>query len=126
MSALAAQAPSQYLRRERNNFQKPLSAQFPGHGSKDTGADRFVLIVEQYGRVVIETDITAVLPAHFLAGAYDHGMRDIALFDFGVGYCLFYGDDDNVADCGITAPRAPEHLDTHYFARAGIIRHPKY
>src|SRR5208282_6238402 len=103
---------SQHLRRERDNLEKALGAKLARHRPEDARADRLVLSVEQHRRVVVEADIAAVAAADFLGGAHDHGAGHLALLDLGVRDRLFYRDHYHVADGGVSAPRAAQHLDT--------------
>jgi hypothetical protein len=41
---------------------------------------------------------------------------------FAARNCVLHGDLDDVADAGIAALGAAQHLDAHQFARAGIVR----
>src|SRR5208282_1339244 len=113
--------PSQHLGRERDDLEKLFRAQLAGHRAKDAGADRFVILVEQHRRVAVKADVTAVVAADFLGGSDNDGARDVALFDLGVGNRLFDGDHDHVADRGVSALGAAEHLDAHHFAGARVI-----
>ena len=51
----------QYFRRQGNDLHISLIAQLPGDRSEDTGAAGFIRRIQQYHRIIIEGDITAVL-----------------------------------------------------------------
>jgi hypothetical protein len=53
-------APSQHLRRERNDLHVVAVAQLSGHGAKDARAPRVALVVDQDRRVLVEADVAAV------------------------------------------------------------------
>ena len=61
----------------------------------------------------VELDQRAVLAAHALGGAHDDGVVDLALLDAAARRRFLDADLDHVADAGVAALRAAEHLDAH-------------
>ena len=48
----------------------------------NTGADRFVLVVQQHGGIAVEPDQRAIAPAHAGTGAHDDGVINLALLSY--------------------------------------------
>src|SRR6185295_11834964 len=71
----------------------------------------------------VEADHRAVGALDVLADTHHHGLHHLALLDAAARNRLLDRDDDDVADRGVLALGAAEHLDAHNAARAGIVRH---
>src|SRR5262249_12100746 len=71
--------------------------------------------------VAVEADRRAVVARELLAGAHDDGTGDLALLDLGAGNRLADRDDDDVADRGVTAARATQHLDAVDLLGAAVV-----
>src|SRR5262249_48621324 len=56
-----------------------------------------------------------------LADAHDDGLHHLALLDAAARDRLLHRNDDDVADGGVFALGAAQHLDAHDAARAGIV-----
>src|SRR4029079_14073399 len=69
----------------------------------------------------VEAHERAVAAAHALGGAHHDGVIDFALLDAAARRCILDAHLDHVADRGIAALRAAQHLDAHDGARAGIV-----
>jgi hypothetical protein len=94
-----------------------------GNRSEDAGADRLHLRIDQHRGIAIEADdrtvgrlmsfeirtTTAFITSPFLHAPARNG--------------LLHRHHDDVADGGVFALRAAQHLDAHDAARAGIVRH---
>src|SRR5205807_9316477 len=68
-------------------------------------------------------DIASVGPRVLPPGADDHRLGDVAFLDLGAGQRLLDGYDDDVAEGGIAAARAAEHLDALHALGAAIVGH---
>src|SRR5690606_35577815 len=112
---------SEHFRGERDDLHELLGTQLAGHRPEDAGTDRFLLVVEQHRGVAIEADQRPVRATDALAGAHDHGVVDLALLDLAARDRVLDGHLDDVADVGVPALGAAEHLDAHQFLRAGIV-----
>src|SRR5512143_1290228 len=75
----ARMVSSEHLGRQRQDLHELLGAQLARHRSEDARADRLALVVDQHRRVAVERDVGAVGPPHFLGGADDDGLHDVAL-----------------------------------------------
>src|SRR5258708_8313813 len=111
----------QHLRRERDDLHELLAAELARHRSGDAGADRLVLLGDQHGGVAVEADGAAVDPAQRKGGAHHDGAMDLALLDAAARDRLLDGDDDDIADAGVLAARAAQHLDALDSTGAGIV-----
>src|SRR5690606_24042122 len=94
---------SQYLRRQRDDLHKLLATQFTGDWSKNTGADRGILVVQQYRRVAIETDQGSVATANAFGCTHHNRFHYLALFHFPAGDRFFDGHFDDIDDICIAA-----------------------
>src|SRR5207245_673628 len=98
-----------------------LGAQLARHRAEDARADRLHLGREQHRGVAVEADQRAVGAAHALAGAHHDGVVDLAFLDPAARRGVLDAHLDDVADRGVTALRAAEHLDALYGPCAGVI-----
>src|SRR3954462_16037731 len=112
---------SQHLGSERHDLHEPLGAQLARDGSEDARADRLELVGEQHGRVRVETQQRAVGATYAALGAHHHRVVHLALLDLAARDRVLDGHLDHVADLGIAALRAAEHLDAHQGARAAVV-----
>jgi hypothetical protein len=70
-------------------------------GPEDTGADRLVVVVEDHGGVAVEADRGAVFAAHFLGGAHDDGLADVAFLHAAARDGFLHRHHDDVAHGGV-------------------------
>src|SRR6185295_19361675 len=89
--------------------------------SEDAGADRLALGIDQYRGIAVETDQAAIGTAHALGGANHHGLEHFALLHAAARDGFLDRHHDDVADIGVTAMRAAQHLDAHHALGAGIV-----
>src|SRR3990167_4028098 len=113
----------QDLRSQRDDLHVVLGAQFAGNRAEDPRADRLVLLVVDDGGRLVKTDDRAVLALEILGGAHDDGANDVALLHAAARDGFLHGGDDCVADRGVAALGAAQHLDAHDPAGAPIIGH---
>src|SRR5690606_35139306 len=111
----------QDLRSQRDDLHVVLGAQLARNRAEDTGADRLVLLVDDDGGRLVETDDRAVLALDVLGGAHDDGANDVALLHAAARNRFLHRGDDGVADRGVAALGAAQHLDAHDPARARVI-----
>src|SRR6185436_11888780 len=71
----------QDLRRQRDDLHELLGAQLAGHRTRDAGADRLALLVDQHGGVAVEADGAAVDAAQRERRPHHDGAMDLALLD---------------------------------------------
>src|SRR5690606_13963824 len=114
---------SEHFGCERDDLHELLGAQLAGHWPEDAGADGLMLGGVQPGGVAVEADQRAVGTAPALAGTHHHGVVDVALLDLAAGDRILHGDLDDVADRGVPALGAAEHLDAHHFLGTGVVGH---
>ena len=89
---------------------------FLSRSSRPTGpkmrVPRGVLVVlDEDGGVLVEADVAAVGTALLLLGADDDALHDVALLDGRAGDGVLHGGHEDVADRGVAAAGAAEHLD---------------
>src|SRR5205823_12500267 len=93
----------------------------PRYRSEDARADRLEFRIEEHRRIGVELDLGAVIAAHAVPGTYHHGVVDLALLHPPARRRILDAHLDDIADVGITALAAAEHLDTHHPPSAGVI-----
>src|SRR5215468_10438290 len=71
---------SQHFGCERYDLHELLVAELACHRSENTRSDGLLGVVDDDGGVLVETNERSVLATRLLAGADDHGLRDLALF----------------------------------------------
>src|SRR5579862_2400609 len=111
----------QYFWCERNNLQKLFLAQFTGNRAEDAGSDWLALLVDQYGCILIEANVSAVAPPILFVRAHDHCFYHRAFFHLAVGRSFFHAGCNHIAQTGAQSGRAAERQDNLQFAGAGIV-----
>src|SRR5687768_9608503 len=61
---------------QRNDLHEVLVAQLTGDSAENAGASRVVVLVDHHGRVLVETDVAAVVAAGNLPGPNHHAADD--------------------------------------------------
>src|SRR5688572_5196422 len=117
---------SEHFRSERHDLHEALGAQLARHRPEDARADRLELGGQQHRRVRVELDQRAVVAAHALGGAHDHGVVDLAFLHSPARRRVLDAHLDDVADAGIAPLRAAQHLDALDPAGAGVVGHVQY
>src|SRR6185295_6055712 len=101
----------QHFRRQRDDLHEVLAAQLARHRPEDAGPDRLALLGDQHRRIAVEADRGTVRPPDLLGRPHDDRLMDVALLHAAARDRLLDRDDDDVADRGILALGAAEHLD---------------
>src|SRR5262249_11188830 len=114
-----------HLRGEADDLHELTLPQLTGDSAEDARAARIQFVVNEDHRVAVEADVTAVVAAHRLASPHDHALDNVSGFDVAARHRLLDAGDDDVAQAGVTAPRAAQHLNTHRLLGAGVVRHVK-
>src|SRR5262245_58733004 len=112
---------SEHLGREGDDLHELAGPQLARDGTEDARADRFLLVVEDHGRVVVEPDERPVAARDRARGPHDHRAPHLALLDPGIRDRVLHGHHDQIADRGIAAPGAAEHADARNLARARVV-----
>src|SRR4051794_21026273 len=99
-----------------------LGAKLTHDRTKDTGADRLLVLVDQHRGVAVEADHRTVGTADVLGGADDHGTVNVALLHAAARSRFLHGNDDNVADAGGATLGAAQHLDALNALRPAVVR----
>src|SRR6185503_17407329 len=120
---ILAEDISEHLRGEADDLHVVPGPELARDRPEDARADRLALRVDQHGGVAVEADQRAVRPAHALGRAHHHRLHHLALLDSTARDRLLDGDDDGVADRGVAALGAAQHLDALQAACAGVIGH---
>src|ERR671934_2602414 len=112
----------EHLRSQGNDFHEVAVAQLAGHRPENPGAARVVLWTQDHGRVLVEPDRRAVLPAELTRGAHDHRLHHFALLDLaargGHGDC----SSDHVADARVLAVMTAHDANAEELARPSVVR----
>src|SRR4051794_11733429 len=116
-------ATSEHLRRQRDDFHEVLLAQLACDRPEDAGAARVALVVDDHGRVLVERDRRAVVPAERLLRAHDNRADDLALLHGTLRRRGLDRADDDVADARVAAVVTAHHADAEQLARTGVVGH---
>src|SRR3989338_3546919 len=112
-----------HFRRERHDLHEALFAQFARHRAENARALRILAVfVEDHGRVIVKTNVGAVIPAVFLRSAHDHGLDHRALLDRALRGRVLHGGHDHVAHVAIPAFGAAQYADHQQLTGAGVVR----
>src|SRR6267143_1215809 len=111
------------LRSQGYDLHEVLVAQLARHRPEDAGAARVVLRAEDDGRVLVETNRGAILPAEFARGPDDDRLDHLALFHLAAGRRDRHGGRDDVADGGVLAVVTAHHPDQQDLTRTRVVRH---
>src|SRR5258708_24489176 len=106
---------------ERDDLHELLGAELARHRPEDAGPDRLAFLAHHHRAVGVELDVAAVGPLELALGAHDDGAGDLALLHFGIHQRLLDGDDDDVADGGVSLFRAAQHLDAGDLLGAAVV-----
>src|SRR5690606_5831840 len=98
-----------------------LGAQLAGDRSKDAGANRLALVVDQHRRIAIEADQRAVRTAHTFSRAHDHSPHHLTLFHATTRYGILHRHHDGVSDARVLPFRSAEHLDALDAPGPGVV-----
>src|SRR3954453_5657313 len=112
---------SEHLGSERNDLHEPLVAQLAAHRAEDARTARLAVVLDEHGRVLVEADVAAVGTTPLLDGADDDRLHDVTLLDTGAGQGVLDGRDDDVADAGVTPPRATHHPDAQELLGTRVV-----
>src|SRR6056300_1200237 len=74
------------------------TAQFTRYWTKNTCANRLAGLVDQNGRIAVETDNAAVGTTDFLRCAYNHSLHHIAFLNTSTRDGFFHTDNNCVAN----------------------------
>src|SRR6202165_426576 len=111
------------LRSQGNDLHEVLVAKLARHRAEDAGTARVVLRAEDDGRVLVETNGGAILPAEFARGPDDDRLDHLALLHLAAGRRNRHGGCDDVADGGVLAVVAAHHPDQQDLTRTRVVRH---
>jgi hypothetical protein len=100
-----------HLGSERDDLHEPSSPQFAGHGTKNPCSDGFSLRVNEDRRVLIEFDKGAVGTFDLFFRTDDYGSGHVPFLNLRIGHRILHGDDDDVPQGSVFAPRPTENLD---------------
>src|SRR5271157_1838218 len=111
------------FRRQGNNLQEFLLAQFARHGTEHTRPDWLVHIVDQHRRVLVEAYVGAIAAAMLLASTHDHRLDHRAFLGGAVGRCFFNRGGHDVAQSGNQTGGTAQRQNHLQLARAGVVGH---
>src|ERR1035437_423276 len=114
-------APSEHLRRWRDDLHVVAIPQFTGNGAKDSSSPGIALIVDKDRSILVEADVATVRPAIFLGRPNDDCPHDVALLDGGVGDRLLDAGDDHVTDLCDRLSRAAHDPNALERSSTGVV-----
>src|SRR5690606_35011871 len=114
-------ASSENFRSQRHDLHELLGTQFTRHGSKDAGADRLQLCIQQHCCVAVEFDERAIATANTLRRTDHHCAIDLAFFDAAARSSFLDAHLNDVANTRIATLRATQHLDAKDGLGAGVV-----
>src|SRR5215216_1470841 len=112
---------SEHLRGERDDSHESAVAQLAADWAEDARAAGGQVVLDEDGRVLVEADVAAVRTALLLLRANDDALDDVALLDAGAGDGVLDGRHEDVADGGVAAAGATEHLDHEDLLGAAVV-----
>src|SRR5699024_7214126 len=95
--------------------------QFPADRPEDTRTSGPVIVLDEYGGVLIELDVGAVGSTLLLHRTDDDGLHQITTSHVGSRDGLLDGADDHVAHTRIAPTRAAEHADGQDFLGTRVV-----
>src|SRR5260370_26079759 len=125
-AALTVRPMGELLRREAGDLQDPAIAESAADGPEHARAARVEVVLvalDDHAGVLVELDYRAVGPAHRLRSTHDDRLDDLALLDRGARDRALHRADDDVADVLVGMTRSAADVDTHQFARPGVVGH---
>src|SRR5262249_24929990 len=112
-----------HLRSERDDLHERLLAKLARHGPEDAGPARFLVVVDEHHRVLVEADVEAVLASPFLDRAHHDRLRHVTFLHARAWDRVLDLDHDDVTEPAVTAMVATQHLDALGTLGAGVVRH---
>src|SRR5437588_905977 len=113
--------PLKNLRRERDDLHELALAQLPRDWAEHASADRLALVVDQDGRVAIESDVGPVASALFLDGPDDDRLDDLALLHVRLGRRFLHRGGHDIAQARVAPGRSADRIDDRDLARARVV-----
>src|SRR5579859_438737 len=117
-----ANSPLNNFRRQRHDLHKALFAQLARHRAEDARAlGVFAVFVQNNRRIVVKTDVRAVVAPRLLRGAHDDRLDHGAFLHRALRRGVLHGGHDHVADEAVAAARAAQDADHQQLAGAGVV-----
>src|SRR5690606_32050319 len=113
----------QHFWRKGDDLHVTLVAEFPGNWPEDAGAARFVRLVQKNHCVVVEADVRTILTTKLVGGANDYRLCHGTFLDASCGKCILYGNNNLIADPGITLAAVAEYTDAKHLFGATVVRY---
>ena len=98
------------FRGKGKNLHVLLVAQLTRNRPDDTSAPGVFVVTDDNGRILVETDVGAVLTANAGSGSHDNRLHNIALLNNSAGCCFFNGSNHDVADICIPPALSLIHI----------------
>src|SRR5215831_630815 len=111
----------QYFRCQGNDLHIPFIAELPGNWPEDAGAARFIRLVQQYYRVVIETDIRSIFPAQLILCTYDYSLCNSSFLNAAGRDGIFYSYNYLIAYFSIVLTAVSQNTNTQYLFGPTVI-----
>src|SRR6266540_1745399 len=116
---------SEHLRGERDDPHEPAVAQLPPNRAEDAGAAGGLVVLDQDGRVVVESDIAAIGTTLLLLGPHDDALHDVAFLDRGARNRILDRRYEDVADRRVAPAGTAEHFDDEDLLGAAVVGDPE-
>ncbi len=112
------------LRCQRNDLHV-YCTQLTSHGAEDTASTQFASIVQEHASIVVKADVRAISTADLFLGANNQSLRHCTFFHVARRNGVFDGNDNDVANTGITAAGATQHTNAKSLASTAVISYCK-
>src|SRR3990167_7916366 len=111
-----------HFRRQRNYLVISPFLDFSRNRPEDSSAQRFVFgFVQKHDGVLVKSDIRPVFSSESVFLPDDESVMDFFLLDRFSRFSRLYGNDDNLAQLGVSFFAPAEHLENLRQFRAGIV-----
>src|SRR6266850_5869954 len=116
-------AMSDHLRSQRDDLHELPLAKLARHGAEDARPLGLFLVVDQHGGVLVESNVAAVLAAHFLPGPDQDRLVHVALLHGRARKRVLDGNHDHVPEHAVALPGAAQDLHDPRDPSARIVRY---
>src|SRR5882762_8599237 len=111
------------FRRQRDDLHELPLAQLTRHGAEDARPLGLFLVVDQHRGILVEPDVGAVLPPHFLHGPDEDRVVVVTLLAAAARERLLAGYEVGVSGTAGTCQGAAEHFAAPCHLGFGVIRY---
>jgi hypothetical protein len=114
---------SQYFGCQRYDLHESSFAQFPSYRSKNPSPFGILLLIQNHGRIIVESDVGSVSAVHFPGCTHDDRSHYITLFHRTSWRSPFDRSHDHITDTAITSRRTTQDADAQNLFATRIVRY---